>query len=521
MAQQEPQPTDASLGIEVPFLSVKLFWSLLALVLILYLLLLNDGLSDFVDNARYINAAKSLVTGQGYNHIYSRIITPQTLYPPGYPLVLAALMLLFSQNILVFKLVSVITTGCALVAFFFLLRRRTDFVSAAVITLLAGVSPLIVRFSVVELTEAPYLFLSMLALLFVEKSADKKGIDRHLWPAILVGAGAYYTKSAAIVLLPAAVIYFAGKKDFKKLSIYSSGFLALISPWLIRSLTMKTSANGTYLKQLMWKNPYNVALGKATAFDYLGRAFSNLGHYGSFGFGALPYARSAVVGRMPIILMVGVAVPVCILVITGLIQQIRHRAQAAEIYVLCYFAMYLLWPMNDIRFIHPVLPFILFYCFLGAKAIQREIRKFTLILAVALFSVSLLVDGGLAWANLKHQGAGSSEASLDKAASWLGGHSPKTSFILTIKPETVFLLSGRKANTYQDGLVSSDPDHYYKRILVEDFDYVVLDAFTSTRQTRGPLTKAIYAHPNRFKLVYVSPEPQAKIYRVMKQEKDE
>ncbi len=351
--------SDDSQIIDTPFLSKYLLWLLLGLIPTIYVLLLNSNLSPFIDNARYISAARALLSGDGYSRIHSQIISPQTLYPPGYPLILAGVIYVFSLNILVIKLVSMLATICALMVTYFLLKRHATFTAAASVTLLAGVNPLLAFFATVELTEALYLMLSVLALLFIERSTDNDRSSTYLLAAIAISACAYYVKSAGIALLPGALFYYAYKKEYKKLLIFALVFIALISPWIIRSFTLDTGYNGTYLKQLMWKDPYNVSLGRANIFDFAGRAGLNLLQYATLG--VFLFRDSFGAGQWLVGPAAAVALLLSALAFTGYLQKIKQNFGVVEIYVLCYFSMQLLWPMLDIRFIHPILPFILFY----------------------------------------------------------------------------------------------------------------------------------------------------------------
>ena len=512
--------------IQVPFLSNKLLWLLLGLIPVLFLLLLNSNLSPFVDNARYIAAARSLLSGNGYSHIHSQTISPQTLYPPGYPLLLASLIYLFSQNILVFKLLSMLATVCALIALYFLLNRHTDPTTAATVTLLAGVNPLLAFFAAVELTEAPYLMLSVLALLFVERSTDKDRSNIYLPVAIVVSACAYYIKSAGIALLPGALFYYAYKKEYRKLLIFALVFAALISPWLIRSFTIDTPYNGTYFKQLMWKNPYNVSLGRANIFDFAGRAGLNLIKYATFGI--FPFRDDLGIGRWLAGPAAAFALLFSTLVVTGCFHKIKRNFGVIEAYVLSYFGMQLLWPMLDIRFIHPILPFVLYYFLIGAGNAGNKLggllskpllaKKVVSTLVVVLIIISLSININLILANTNKGGLELEHAHFYEAIGWLKNHTAKKSYILSVRPEVVFVLSDRKAETYQHSYLLSDK-HYYNYILSKSFDYIVLDAFSDTNKARKPLARVVNIHPQEFKLVYTSHRKSVKIYEVTKDRK--
>lgn len=285
---------------------------------------------------------------------------------------MAGLIYLFSQNILVFKLVSILATICALITLYFLLSRHATPTTAATVTPLAGVNPLLAFFAAVELAEAPYLMLSFLALLFVERSTDKEGSPLYLPVAIAISACAYYFKSAAIALLPGAVVYYAYKREYKKLLIFALVFAALISSWLIRGFTIDTHYNGTYLKQLMWKDPYNVSLGRANIFDFAGRAGFNFLEYATLGL--FPFGDNLSIGRWLTGLATALALLFSTLVVTGCFHKTKEGFSMIEPYMISYFGTQLLWPMLDIRFMHPILPFLLFYFLIDARIAGNKLR---------------------------------------------------------------------------------------------------------------------------------------------------
>ena len=515
--------SDDSQIIDTPFLSKYLLWLLLGLIPTIYVLLLNSNLSPFIDNARYISAARALLSGDGYSRIHSQIISPQTLYPPGYPLILAGVIYVFSLNILVIKLVSMLATICALMVTYFLLKRHATFTAAASVTLLAGVNPLLAFFATVELTEALYLMLSVLALLFIERSTDNDRSSTYLLAAIAISACAYYVKSAGIALLPGALFYYAYKKEYKKLLIFALVFIALISPWIIRSFTLDTGYNGTYLKQLMWKDPYNVSLGRANIFDFAGRAGLNLLQYATLG--VFLFRDSFGAGQWLVGPAAAVALLLSALAFTGYLQKIKQNFGVVEIYVLCYFSMQLLWPMLDIRFIHPILPFILFYFLIGARKAGDKLggilakpllaKKFVSSLVAVLFIISLSINMSMVSANTKNGGLETKHDDFYEAIGWLKKHADKESYILSVKPEVVFVLSDRKAETYQHSYLLSDK-HYYDYIIDKRFDYILLDAFNDTNKARKPLARVINTHPQEFKLVYTAHRNSIKIYEVNK-----
>lgn len=509
-----------SLDIKLGFLHEKSLILFLLFIALIYLLLLNNNLSPFVDNARYLTVAKSLLQGSGYSRIHAPVVTPHTLYPPGYPLLLAGLMYLFSFNLILFKVLSILALFLGLVFLFFLLRRYADFTTAAVITVVSGLSPLLVRYSAVELTEPLFLSVAILALLLIEKSMDSSGLNKYLFGAVLVAISAYYIKSAGIVFLPLGLSYYIYKRDYNKAAVFTLIFLLLMAPWFIRSFLVQAPENGTYFRQIMWKDPYNISLGKATFLDIAKRVLVNLLRYSTFGLRKFSPARFLAKPLSEILFRL-LALVFSILTIAGFVDRVRKGIKAADIFTLGYLSMYLLWPAMDIRYMHALMPFFIYYFLFGARltggwlasifsrpGLNQVAVVFSLIPVILL---SLFADGDLILANLKQGGLNAEQARFYQANNWIKKNSPKNSVILSARPETTFILTERKAANYQVQKASD----LIKRVRSSDYDYLIVDAFSYTFKFRKVAEVAIKSGKERFKLVYSTSQPVVKVYKIL------
>lgn len=512
---------DNGLGIKLSFLSENTLILLLILIALIYLLLLNKNLSPFVDNARYLTAAKSLLQGSGYSRIHAPVVTPQTLYPPGYPLLLAGLMYLFSFNIILFKIFSVLALVFGLFFLFLLLRRYVDFTAAAVITVVTGLSPLLVRYSAVELTEPLFLAVAILGLLLIEKSTDLPGLNKYFFTGILVAISAYYIKSAGIIFLLVGLVYYIYKKDYKKAAVFTLIFILLMSPWFIRSLLIEAPENGTYFKQIVWKNPYNTSLGKATFLDIAERTLLNLLKYATFGLRKFSLGNLLAKPLSEQLFRVA-ALMFSLITLIGFADRVRKGIKAADIFAFGYLGMYLLWPAMDIRYMHALMPFFIYYFLFGARFVGLRLASIfskpvlnqavVAILLVPLVLLSLLADVSLVLANLKQGGLNSQQTHFYQANNWLKDNSAQNSIILSARTEATFILSGRKAANYQAQKASD----LIKRLETSTYDYLLVDAFSYTFKSRKIVNTAIKQNKERFKLIYATKQPVVKVYKILR-----
>ena len=96
---------------------------LLAVYLVASLLSFNPTLYTGGDNAHYIILARSMLSGKGYRDIYKPEEPLHTLYPFGYPLLLAPVMALFGGSFIAIKLLSLVLGAGSVMVIFLLLRE--------------------------------------------------------------------------------------------------------------------------------------------------------------------------------------------------------------------------------------------------------------------------------------------------------------------------------------------------------------------------------------------------------------
>ncbi len=510
---------------KIPFLTQKVFVIALGFILLIYFLLLNPNLSSFVDNARYLVSAKSLLSGQGYSKIHEINVTIQTLYPPGYPIILAFLISIFSLNLIVLKIFSIFATFFSLIFIYLYLKEKTDFVTASAITLMAGISPLIVKFSATELTEAIYLAVSILAIYAVEKSTKTKKLDGYFLLAVLAATASYYIKSVGFVLLPAIVIYYVYKNENKKAVIFGFLFFLFAAPWLLRSFYVDSPANGTYLKQLMWKDYRVPGAGKATLIDIVERIIRNGYMYATFGFGKALALKNIVIRPVLDHIFSSIFGFLSVIVFIGFISKLRSKIWLSDVYIVLFFSMYLIWPTMHTRYMHPVMPFILLYFMYGIWFLGQKIGSYfskselsgriVSIAGIAIIVTSLIVSTTLVSANLRRGGLPKETAHFYEAIDWVKNNSSKNSKIVSIKPEATFILSKRRAVSYLDrGYFKnrSNPEN----ILRGSYDYLILDTFKNTTERIVVLNDYVNKHSNNFNLVYSTKQPAVKVYKIIK-----
>ena len=329
-----------------------------ALFVLISCLALNTKF-DLVDDAYYIMLAKSLAGGFGFSDIHLPEPHFHRHFPPGLPLVLSLPTLLgfnLSTSVILYKLVLI---GCGTLALYCFARfalaegYSKQLVSSAV--LLASVSITLVGFTTRVASELPYLLLSVLALIALNRYEQSPLKSRWLALSALFLVASILTRSVGIVMLAAALLSWVLKRDFRRAVLLVTASAVLWLPWFVLS---KTGGSGvaSYLNELL------SSLQQSALFELGRRAVENgwfilnrdipraILSIGSSDFvEARPWLNALV---LPVRLAISVTVALSIL------RGFRRTPRIASLYIASYLLLIVIWPADPSRYIVPLIPFV-------------------------------------------------------------------------------------------------------------------------------------------------------------------
>jgi hypothetical protein len=310
----------------------------------------------FQDDAIYTVLAKSLATGHGYRLLNLPGEPNATHFPPGYPLVLAALWRLwpsFPDNIVLFKFANTaFLAGAALGAYQFARRRLHWTVAGAAIAGATGTLSIVVLLVTgVVLSEPLFMAILFPVLLLAESSVDVPGRTRAWCAGLGVGTLAL-VRTIGVAVLPAALLLLLWRRRFADAALFLAGALLLLVPWQA------------------WASAHSGEVAPVLA-----------GKFGSYvpwlvaGYrdGGLPFLRAVVASNadslwamfsvtfMPVVASGprGVAfAAVLVLALAGLAMLVRV-APVTTAFIMVYLAITLAWPFDPARFIIAVWPLVL------------------------------------------------------------------------------------------------------------------------------------------------------------------
>ena len=264
------------------------------------------------DSAAYVELARNLASGRGY--LYNE--EPFYGYPPVFPAMLAAAILLFGDSYLVMRALMALSALAFLGVSWLLLRRLVGWRLALFLLWLYGLGsgPLPVQFILSDVPGALFAVLALLALLRFERTDYRRG---RLGVATLLAAGAMLlavaTRLGNLTLVGAVVLSFfvlrrdrLSSRNLRTVLPLVLVVLAAAVAWYALRLTSSVSVHRHPVLVLLqdkwdWDSGYLGPLG------FLGRTVANL-KVGLWSVGSMLVFRTGTIApwlrAVPILLFV-------------------------------------------------------------------------------------------------------------------------------------------------------------------------------------------------------------------------
>lgn len=491
-------------------------FGLVALHLILCVLLFDPKIHTGGDNVTYVLLAESvLATGDGYSlsmepgppeaHVH---------YPPGYPALLAPLVALFGRNFVVLKLLSILFTAGAVAVFCSYARRHQEGVPWFCLALAFAVNPGVIDYSRWVLSEAPFLFFTLLALWQLDKDASDRTMGRAFALGLLASIASFYIRSIGALLLVAGSLSYATRREWRKFFVHGLIGSGLTIPWLVRN-SLSSGVSSSYLEIFSFVNVYGPEAGRLGALGFLERLFDNAWIYATRELPRALAGSDSAWAAHPLVGAVGLAV--CGLALLGLVRSFRRRSAAAGIYFVLSLAAIMLFQESvaDVRYLVPSMPLFLLFTVEGATAIGGRVRRprwmavlpvhaMVAVTVLALASAAARVPGnvdmvGRYLAGDRYAGYVPAWRHFFEAAAWVGENTDEDAVVTVRKPRLFHALSARKVREYP----FSSPDSVLR--VVRSTDYVVIDPIHGT--TARYLIPALEREPEAFFNAYRTEEP--------------
>ena len=318
-----------------------------------------------------------------------------TLYPPGYPALLALLLRMGIAHTWVIVALNAVFLFLGLFAVRYILtltffREQRFVLSVCVVSLL---SFLFIKFFTIPLTDVPFFCLAMCSLAAMEHAVRLRvGARFWLWlsAAGILVLGSIAVRRVGIALIPAflwMVISHSTVKTYLKtmavrVAISAMGVLACGA--ILARISIVADLN-------LWLRDFESATRGHTltnlASTNLGFRLRELGEItANVPFIAVPEFARQVIPWAGAFLLTGL--------MSGLFFQ-RRTFGSTEVFVISYLAILIAWPYYDPRFWLPLIPLLISYCTLTMKRVFARHPHLLRTLLTAYLAVYALV--GMAW----------------------------------------------------------------------------------------------------------------------------
>ncbi len=470
------------------------------------------------DSAIYITLAHSIAHGEGYTYMgYAH-----TKYPPGFPLMLSPIVLLFGKNYMLMR-ASVAACAVGSVGITYLLFRRIASVGIAVSVALITAAAYPLAFEATRiLSDVPFMLVSLGALYAAQRHHESSGEGWFRWTVgLIVAAYLMRTIGFTLVFAFAASILLRSERPLRSRMRRAGIALAVVAlatgAWMgrnalaSRTLPEQLREGLSYERELVGANQEAPVTATTFVAGLERRVTRNLDYYDRL-------TASILTGRTA----TGTALArwIGIWVILGWLWAMRRRRGTPEFYILLYMGAFLLWPAREgERFLVPVIPLLAYYAlvpFLAfveagtglAKRVVRSrqgdlarwagagsrARASVLLIAVASF---LMWNGPLLIAQVRVEHSkpyyGSDMRDYLEAFAWVDEHLPPDAVLATNRAPYGVLLTGR--DTYTVPWVA---DNAVKLASLDRHGITHIVANNSTPF----LNRLIVAYPMRFREIH-------------------
>jgi hypothetical protein len=404
------------------------------------------------DDAAYVILAKSIATGQGYRWLNVPGAPVATHFPPGYPVVLAALWKIFPRfpaNVLLFKVANATFLSAAAAGVAVFARRRLGFSPAAcvVLTLAGALAVPMLYLSTQVLSEPLFLALLVPTLLFAERVVEGDGpASKIILLGLIVGL-LTLVRTQGIAVAGAVGLLLLSRGRVRHALMFGAVAFAVMLPWQLwmRAHPYPASAvvGGNY-------EPYIAWLAKGYRSDGLAVAWSTL-----FGAGreiaamlAMYTARST-----PVWTHYVAAAAVVLLAIRGFFPFWR-RARVTSVFLVLYLVIVLLWPWASSRFVWGIWPLVILLVAAGVAdaaaanpvSFAPRAARWATLASAALLGAGYVRVNALGyqyrwWSSISRQNANA----LRPLIQWARERTSPTTVIAAELEPAVYLYADRKA----------------------------------------------------------------------------
>jgi tetratricopeptide (TPR) repeat protein len=382
-----------------------LFLGLVAVFFVLGVLRLND-LSLYTDSTRYLIWGNSVAHGEGFVDDTQPIPEYYIVNAPFFSALLAPVLVVFPLSLIAAKVWTLLWGVLALTLFHRWLRSRFEQIPALVATFFLAFNPMTLVLATEVLSEAPFLCAIFGVILLLERM--KKNGRSKRWEAgslVSILALTMLLREVGIALVAAAALTLLFKK--KRMTAGAVVFFSavLFLAWTYRNLGMANAPDSSQSPNITFIFQHFVTSPQTSFFNELvHRIQLNVKGYLPELAGMLfyPFPFNLIVDPSSLFSAIAsilnsvkyfAGILFFPLLFIGIVRDFRRSA--TNLFVLSFLCLYLCiilsYPVRDVRFLYPVLPFMLYYVTVAFRALGDRIALNRSVRAILLPAAATLI----------------------------------------------------------------------------------------------------------------------------------
>lgn len=452
---------------------------LLLLILALFaaagMLRLND-LSLYTDSTRYVIWAESLSRGLGWLDDTQPLPEAYVVNAPFYPLLLIPSQWIAGASLTAAKVLTLAYGLGALALLCFWLRRLFTPAAALALTGLVAATPLTLVMFTEALSEAPFFLLVFLVLLLRDRVLNRELTRGETTVTVAALAFLPLLREASIALVAAFLLDAVVRKQRRIAALTAVGVISIVGLWTVRNMVWVGVPESSQSTNIQFVFEHFVTPASAPLWqEWVERIIINIRsyRYELTGMVLVPFPLNLIREPSSLFVLVvdalnvvksWVGVIFLPLIGIGLWVDVRRSSSGVlrALFLLFYATIILLYPLQDIRFFLPALPFLIVLIARGLETAVAPLKRGRMvvltILAVFLAGLNLSSVVELLRSNLQYRtavsehrsGKASFQASGYYATPWelageaLAAATPANAVVASAAKEIVPFVGGRK-----------------------------------------------------------------------------
>ena len=364
-------------------------WLLCALFFVVSAWNVNDGILYTPDSARYLAWAQSLSSFDGYHDTTSPESTRYVVHAPLYSVLLAPLKWGFQNIVIPAKILTIFFGALILMLFYIWTAGRVGRSASFLGTLFLAMNPLMVVFPGQVLSDVPFVAALILVFILAERMVELPEESRFGWVFILALICGIFLREVGLTLLLGSAAYFFVRKRYRNFLLVCTIPVLFYLIWYFRNEVFIAGIENPSLRnaKIMLAHSFT-SEDSSLASEFMARLEINSVVYLRLAKGLVlfpqflvrPYSvvwlsdpTMAVTAKLLAYFQYPLILLQYGLLLWGIVVRRRDRRYLLVLFFSCfYLLMILLYPINDLRFLLPMLPLFLHLIIVGGSDLVRR-----------------------------------------------------------------------------------------------------------------------------------------------------